>query len=972
MNFMGSAFLRSVMFVICLCLQFQTDAQHKLRVHYKIEDGLLSNTIYTILQDQKGFIWISTDNGVCRFDGQHFKRYSTANGLPDNDILSMEIDASDRIWLSTFNKNLCYIWNGEVHTRLNDSSLARFWQQSYVKFLAKLQSGIVIIDDAAGIAYELLNSGKIRKNEVLRDIVNIGNYYVRVRDKQLECYTHEHRFLTSGQLPSTINGAAGIFQNGVDSFVIISPSATYQGIVANSRLIFTLAAEHLSQGVRFFTRNNQLWGIDQKNILRHYHSDSALAQQSCDLDQLTVTHFFVDQKGGYWIGTKGDGIYYYPNMEMVYYNTVDGLLNDNAFFSYENRGELYILLAGGKIQMISNQVVDKKILDVSTLCAGKVNRLFVNDQYIVAASDIGCLYYYNRINHQKNCYQKFASIKDIEFDYDNHVLMATSSHIVSYDLATHQSVAVLKERHTCVKRFDQNIVLAGGVNFLKLVYYPVQSTNTDSIYVIREFKLNNATIADIQIGHSMIAIATVESGVYLYMQQRLHHLSVANGLTDNNCKSIYFDEAHNIWISTAMGLNKVTPGKNGQDYVIEKFTTFSGLSTNNVNCVNQVGKYMYAAGSKGIMQFPENYIQVNNDSPRVYITEINVNGRVLQNNINRVVVPPDSNNLKIDFTGIEYKSFGHIRYFYRIHNLEEEWKEATSSTIPLERLKPNTYQLEIRALSAYNRWSSKPAILKIIILPYWWQQNIFKWLMVICGVFLISFITRYFLNRKYKKKLMDETLKQQLVEVELKALKAQINPHFIFNTLNAIQYFIQNEENERADNYLNKMSKLIRSTLNFSNEASIPLSDELDYIDNYLALESLRFDDDFSYSIEKNIPDRLLSTPIPTMVLQPHIENAIRHGLKPKKTGRKELLLRLTSDDQYLICNIEDNGIGRKKSMEINQQNTTVHTSQGFSLSKAKLEIFQKMFKKDVQFSMTDLYTNAYATGTRITIKIQL
>lgn len=947
-------------------------SQNKLKIHYKIEDGLLCNKVYVIAQDNKGFIWISTDNGICRFDGQSFKRFSTTNGLPDNDLYSMDIDSKDRVWLSTFNKNLCYIQHNKVHTGLNDTNLAHFNITSYLTFDAKLPTCLVVNDRGSGDKYYLKQDGQITKASSNLRIINLGDYLLKYNATNFQLTTLQHHLLDTSVLNLEKNQRVEIRQSAKNEFIISSANGNFKGSIRNKKLVFALINKFDYTKHNLIYTGQQLWSISQNSKICPIDSNfNLIKSRELNLDHIKVICFFVDKHGGYWLGTEGDGIYYMPNTSMKSFDQNNGMANDNTTYSRSFLNELFVLYSNGLIQQMNGGVFNHNTLDVSSYCKGRISTLFVNENYIVCGSDIGHLFIYGRKTQTIYCEYTFGSIKDIELDFKNKILLSMSSMTCSYDLDTKQKKIIVKGRQTCAKRIDSNRVLIGSINKIQEVYYPIHE-QTDSISVIHTLNLDNTTISDIQQQDSIVVIATVESGIYLYANYANQHISYKNGLTDNNCKHVFIDQDRNIWVSTTRGINKININNSIHDYSLEKITTFNGLTTNNINSINQIGHEIFASSSKGILQFPPNLLSANNKRPEVYLSEILLNNRNIETNVSSIIVPPDSNNVKIEFSGIDYKSFGNIRYFYRIKGLFTEWKESPTKSIIIERLKPNRYTLEVFALSATNSWSVHPAVLKITILPYWWQQALFKWIVTLLGILLIYLITKFFLHKQYQKKLTEEEIKKQITEVELKALKAQINPHFIFNTLNAIQYFIQNDENDKADNYLNKMSRLIRSTLNFSNEASISLNDEIEYIRTYLELESLRFDDDFSYTIENKIPASLFKTQIPTMVLQPHIENAIRHGLKPLRKGQKVLTLRFRSDENNLYCEIEDNGIGRKNSMAINKNNQLIHTSQGESLSNSKLEIFKKILKKEVSLEIIDLYTDSNPSGTLIKLKIQL
>lgn len=952
----------------------KVSGQEKIRIHYKIEDGLFSNTVYSIVQDQKGFIWIATDNGVCRFDGKQFKRYSTSNGLPDNDILSIDVDQQGRIWLATFNRNLCYIFNNSIYSRNNDSNLNKLSFKSYLRLLNLNKSGLIIQEEGRPNTYKVDRKGDLKRTGSSSLFLSFDDHHIELAEGKLKLINPLDQILDTLQIPKTEKSEWQLLRINSHSFLVSADKKSFKYRIHDNTIEFVGEVNFQFRNKRIVYCKNELWHYETPNRLVPMDSNLILNREKCiEFDNITINIFFIDNEGGYWIGTKGDGIYYFPKIPVAHYNTKSGLLSDNIVKSTQYGKELYILLDNNKIQRITHNQIDPNFsIDLEAVHKGNIKTILANQNYIICGSDWGYLYLYNKSKKAISTTAKFGGIKYLEHNNDSSIFIATSGNALLFNLKNQIKQFVDSNRSTSIKKINDTTLLVAGINVVKIVHYYYTKNQSLIIKNIATIPLKNTTISDIQNTDSLAVIATVESGVYLYSKGRIEHISFENGLSDNNCKSIYIDSEKKIWVATSNGINIITLQHSIHDYAIEIISTKHGLTTNNINGIHQIDNSIFATSSKGVFRFPINYLKSAKQSPKIFITEIENYGIKLSPENNQLTIRSDSVNLKIGFSGIDYHSMGTIRYKYRIKELSKEWQSIDIQTITIQQLSPGKYHLEILAQNSNNNWSVAPAQLLILVSPLWWQQTFFRMILLLAVLALMFIITKAILQRRYQKKMEAEEMKNHITEVELKAIKAQINPHFIFNTLNAIQYFIQNEENDRADMYLNKMSKLIRSTLDYSNNASIPLLDEIDYIQNYLELESLRFDDDFQYRIEQHISQDILTTSIPTMVLQPHIENAIRHGLKPKKTGLKKLFIRFTADEKYLYCEIEDNGIGRTKSMQINKESTRIHTSQGESLSNSKLEIFQKMFNKKVELNVLDIYDKELAAGTLIKIKIEL
>jgi len=213
----------------------------------------------------------------------------------------------------------------------------------------------------------------------------------------------------------------------------------------------------------------------------------------------------------------------------------------------------------------------------------------------------------------------------------------------------------------------------------------------------------------------------------------------------------------------------------------------------------------------------------------------------------------------------------------------------------------------------------------------------------------------------------------QLGEMEMQALRAQMNPHFIFNSLNTIRYFVLNNENEKASDYLGKFARLLRMVLQNSRENTIPLSEELEALRLYLEIEARRFGDSFQYRII--IPEDLDTDGIivPPLLLQPFAENAIWHGLLHSDKPNKELLVRISEEEDACVFTIEDNGVGRDKAREMKSRSATAKKSFGMQITNKRVELFNKNFASQIEIDVRDLVSpDGEAAGTAVEIRYLL
>lgn len=209
--------------------------------------------------------------------------------------------------------------------------------------------------------------------------------------------------------------------------------------------------------------------------------------------------------------------------------------------------------------------------------------------------------------------------------------------------------------------------------------------------------------------------------------------------------------------------------------------------------------------------------------------------------------------------------------------------------------------------------------------------------------------------------------------MELHALRAQMNPHFIFNCLNSIDYYIIKNETEKASDYLNRFSKLIRLILQNSRAEYVSLKDELEALKLYMEMESLRFDDRFEYLVRISASLQLENIEIPPLLLQPYVENAIWHGLAKKSKGKNRLDLTITRQNGLLHCRIEDNGIGREAAQKLKSESTSKHRSMGMYITRDRLSALSRMQQSKADVVVTDLKNeDGSAAGTRVEISIPI
>ena len=441
--------------------------------------------------------------------------------------------------------------------------------------------------------------------------------------------------------------------------------------------------------------------------------------------------------------------------------------------------------------------------------------------------------------------------------------------------------------------------------------------------------------------------------------------SIALGdiIPGNVCKSLYSNKTGVIWLGTNKGLNKIQYQLNGNtlNFYNTSFGLADGLIGEQVNDITIYKDTVYVATTGGISYLPAN-LNLPVADITTFITKVSVHGEDIQV-MKNYTLPYDKNDISISFSGADLTGYYPL-FEYRIN--EAAWQKTDKNNIEL-RLASGKYDIQIRGMKRDGSASSQTESISFYIKTPFWQSGIF-WSILVISLFIISFFVLETRNKQKRKAEVEKVVtEKKLTELEMQALKAQINPHFVFNCLNSIKGFIFDKDFKQADKYLDKFSDLMRSTIDNSDAAIISLQNEIIYLDNYLQLEKLRFEDKFDYKIEVAADIDKEQYFVPAMLLQPYVENAIRHGMRFLENKKGQININVNKENNFLVCEIDDNGIGREKAAVLKSKRHVEYQSRGMNISKRRAELY------NIDQEVTDKKDeNGNATGTTITVKIPL
>ena len=433
-------------------------------------------------------------------------------------------------------------------------------------------------------------------------------------------------------------------------------------------------------------------------------------------------------------------------------------------------------------------------------------------------------------------------------------------------------------------------------------------------------------------------------------------------ILNTSLKGIAEDKLGNVFFGTAEGLHIY---RKDLDKVF-RMTEIDGLpSTQLTHAFTQINSNQIALGIEG------GFVWIDMEKAlktplknRLEVSQILVNGLPRSLSGNRIELTKDERDLVIKFSDLSFLPEEKVKFRYKFSD-ENLWHALGSNPeISLNHIQPGEYTLEIEALDNLGNRQSKNLELNILAKPPFTQSYPFYFLLFLVFALLTLLVNRYFWNRKQK----EINYLRKIKEAEMTTLRSQMNPHFLFNTLNSINSYIIQNKTDDASNYLTTFSKLMRSILENSKKEEISLQNELETLKLYLELESARLEHsfDYVYKIEEEIDVNFVQ--VPPLILQPFAENAIWHGLRNlNEKGVLEIIVKQPHEDELEIC-IVDNGIGREASQK-NKKNETQHKSYGIDITLDRI----KLLNPENDFSIVDLYDEiGKPAGTKIIIQLKL
>ena len=413
-----------------------------------------------------------------------------------------------------------------------------------------------------------------------------------------------------------------------------------------------------------------------------------------------------------------------------------------------------------------------------------------------------------------------------------------------------------------------------------------------------------------------------------------------------------------IWLATNSGVLHYKKIKDKYQ-LIRNYNINDGLPNNNINSIYVNNEDLIVGTNNGLAIVPISQ-SVEDQLIDVFISSATYNKQPLIEG-NSVFDYAKNNTVNFKFESVDYSenNVEKADYRYKLKPLQTHWVNTTNNTVNFNNLQPGNYVFEV-----YNKSISKQISFKIKAL--WWQTLWFKTFIILLGVFLVAIVSIMFVKRSQFLKNQKMFEDKRLIELQLKALRSQMNPHFVFNSLAAIQYYINENDFEASEKYLVKFSKLIRQFFELSKENEISLAAEIHLLQSYLEIEKLRFKEKLTFTINVDPDLYINSTKVPTMILQPILENAINHGIFNKEDNGNVTVNFKKGDDQTVIVEIIDDGVGF-----VNTKKRDTESIKSSSVLNDRLRYLNNSKRWYITYAREELYPDKYEKGNKSIFEIQ-
>jgi ligand-binding sensor domain-containing protein len=963
--------------------------------------GSLSHRIVrSVFCDRKGTIWVGTQQNLNRFDpvSQTFKRYSFAALGPDCDLVRTIVETPDgQLWCGT-------------------------------------KGGLVQFNPATGAAHRLqMPAGSSMDANTVRSLLldnttlwigtQGGLFAYNLQTKQFRTFRHQEGIAASlpddyvtalaknprtGKLViGTNNGHVAVFHSATNVFEQLPLPLTQQGAIC-----------------LLFTRNGDLWvGLSNGGLSYYESAKSNFVTYLNDelnpasIGSNSVKGLYEDRSGLIWITADDAGVSWFnPAVEKFHslfdeiaYHPVSSLGLDAGKLAVGRRNCLWIATHDGLLwvdpQMKAHRLYQHDPKNPNSVADNHLYAVLADKQGLVWAGGPKGL---SRFNPATNRFTRIPFIDNstaagdrlknsrkyiageqaftVMQHRDGRIFIGTNEKLNIYDPKTdlfiHQfsdeRLRKLPGKNYNTLYFDRHDnIWVGGLG-------PVFKISPDlRLLATYEYQESNpASLPDEGVtgfaedasGHMWLG---TDNGLARLDERtgRFTTFTARHGLPSNDMSAL-LAQGDTLWASTNRGIARV----NTRTLQLTTYNETAGLPSSEFESdavVRDSTGRIYFGMMRGLVYVHPDQIRLNQYVPPVFITSFRVADQEFLRGDSlhppAVVLDYTQNGFTFDMAVLNFDNPTNNRYAYRLEGFEEKWNQSGNRPFAsYTNVPPDSYVLHVIGANNDGIWNREGYRLRLIINPPFWQTWWFRLTVLAILITTIVLVARWRVSRLVQEQREKSELRERIAASEMKALRSQMNPHFLYNSLNAIRLFVLQNDSDNADKYLVKFSRLMRLILDNSRQEWVSLASELEQLQLYLELEQLRFSYKFDFSISVDPTLSKDSTSIPPMIIQPYIENSILHGIAHKKNrGRIDLCLKPVGEG--LECIIDDDGVGRQKAGELKSRTISSHKSVGLKVTEERLQLISQRTGKETSITVMDKVNDQHEpAGTKVVVLLPL
>ncbi|MEM7246336.1 MAG: two-component regulator propeller domain-containing protein [Acidobacteriota bacterium] len=890
------------------------DAGHLPLVHYTVEHGLPSSVAYWITQDRDGFVWFATDSGLARFDGRRFESFTTADGLPTNFILTMEEDHQGRLWCLPFRARPFLLEpDGPVVTPLATEGAERvvmnrvFFDSRGRTWLTGLQTHRV---DPDGTAHRL--DVEEKTNAVYEDVDGAAWTMTPLGFVRLTG--------TPARLPLTEWSPAPLrprFLWSPTELVYQDSAGLVRKTPEGSRRLRIEGLPDAQHNRLYRDSHGDVWIGSTQGLYRL----KGPAPWSSPAEELLpgrlITCIHEDREQNLWIATRNDGVWLLPRNARAFtqLDTRDGLPHGAATALGRagdsilvgcHTGDLFALPASGDPEPVAIGHVDSGSIRALTPVPSSSD-----ERSMLIVADLAL----HLLQDGELSLLLKGAIKDTCFEAPGSLLVASGEgvHRVRFgQVGPVRDIGELVFDDRCYAvELDETTIWLGTTQGL---YRLPRGGRPDAV---AEAVLTE-NIVDLAWAGDRLCACSTDQGVFLLGDQVVH-LTEKDGLASNSCRRLHVDEEGAVWIATTSGLDRFHPDA---PHDLSHYSRRDGLASDDVNDILRVNGRVHAATFRGVSIFDPTELRSALVAPLLHLRRVTIDGREVPLATEHEL-PHGHGPVGIELAAPAFDGAdGGLRYEHRFAGTKVTWQALQEPSMTLSRLGPGRHVLEVRALDEHDVASDTVSIV-FDVATAWWATWWFQ-LTSLLGVAAIAAAVVRQRNRRV-------ALTNRLAALQGQALQLQMNPHFIFNSMNALQGLIAKGERQQANRHVASLGLLMRKILTNSRESQVSLGEVVETLSLYLELNQRRFQDRLRWQLRVDEELDRGSVQLPPMLVQPLVENAIEHGLA-SRGGRGEVRITFTIEASRLVIEVTDDGVGRSPRRD-------GHRSAGLAITRERLAL---------------------------------